>query len=518
MKKTLLYLVLMVLYLQASAQHGISIIRSSNQVSVSTTGAEYPVVKRTSNTLGAAEPDTTKRITIWMEHGDGYYTTDAGDVRNISGTQSHSTFLLSTKLYDTTKEQKPLPSRITYNNDPVTAGSFSASATQYLEGGVRLKITPNAYDIVPGDTMAFAIGYRAGVDQDPVGNQEGGLGRATKLWFFYNNNTAFNALTSNGVMVSSADPIQFCRKHNGESVSFPSIPDGINRDMYDEKYDNCILFSLTDQLLYNEKNVFVSLVPRTDLEIGKSSSVYVVLTDDKNNVIATDIIPNMRVAPAHDPNYIVQRPVCLLAPKKVYPFTYTIHFQNTGAGDANEVKVIAQLPEGMDWGSLKIKEAVFAGMDYSGMQNSDQFIIRPQDGDKLEIIFKAKDASHYLKGTNVVNPATNPQTMGEITFTINSTPETKYTLQAFADIYFRSVYKSENADSAGYEKPVRTNIQTTSYKNCCEKGCKPIEEPGCCGFLGLCWWLWVLILLVIAGFIFFIVWRRHRKKNQQPGC
>ncbi len=275
-------------------------------------------------------------------------------------------------------------------------------------------------------------------------------------------------------------------------------------------YPNAVCFNIPTNDFY-EKTVFVSLVPNKELEFGQSGSVYAVLTDSVGTIVARDLIPNMRFAPAHDPNYIVQRPVCLELPKKEHPITYTVHFQNTGGGSATKVKVVVHLPKGMNWSAFNssrdILDATFAGQDHKGT-----IIVTPKAADnQLEIEFTA-NPGHLLKGTNVSNPAINPETMGEVTFTIKSTPGTDDKMEAYAQIYFLSEYPSSGIPGQ-YEDPVRTNIAVTTYKKTC-KTCTNCPLP-CYKILWFCWWWWLVILVAIILLLIIII--RRRKKKQQPG-
>jgi uncharacterized repeat protein (TIGR01451 family) len=259
-----------------------------------------------------------------------------------------------------------------------------------------------------------------------------------------------------------------------------------------------------------ERNVFVTLVPQDSLVVGTSCSVYAVLTDPDGNVLATDLIPSMPTAPAHDPNNIVQEPICLKLPKKVYPINYTVHFQNTGGGNATEVKLVVQLPKGMNLHDFTpergITKATFAGLDYKNGPNRSNLIVRKiEASNQLEILFK-EASGIFLKGTNATNPSINPETMGEVQFTINTTPGTDDELKGYADIYFKSQFPSRDTTPDGYELPVRTNIAVTKYASC--DNC--ITCPASCyKILWLCWWWWLIILIIII-IIWIIIARRRR--------
>jgi hypothetical protein len=268
-----------------------------------------------------------------------------------------------------------------------------------------------------------------------------------------------------------------------------------------------------------EKTVFLSLVPDTTIEEGKTGSVYAVLTDASNNVIGTDSIANMRFAPAHDPNYLSQRPFCLKLPKKEYPFVYKVHFQNTGDGNATEVKLDIHLPTGLNWSTLNITKATFAGVDYTAVIKNNVSLNRTTGiatvhffdtailGRKIKLLGLAEcDTNH---------PGNDPRSMGEILFDIKSTPNTDDKMEAWADIYFKSEHPSGDTVQGGYEQPVITNHAVTTYKDCCGCTTPTPLPPHCFTILGLCWWWWVLILIAVI-FIWWLI-ARKKKDNKEAG-
>jgi hypothetical protein len=495
MKKTILSLYFFSIVFVSFSQE---IIPGINKVTIDTTGTGLPIVIRTNSVNTSAKPNNTKSVSLWFEAGNGYFSTEPVKELPITGNKEHSAFLLSTKLYDTSKENLSVPSYFRFSTTATGTGAGSNSFSRYLNGR-GIKIIPNSYDIVPGDTMAFAVSYKT-YNETPLSKD---IYQGThKIYFFYNNNFSFDSLTANSTFGPTGIP--FCRTHNQEDPLFLSPPSAINRDINNETYLNAVCFNIPNINTDLEKTVFVTLVPPRDLELGKSGSVFAVLTDSTGTKkFAEYLIPNMPFAPAHDPNYIVQRPVCLLLEKKIYPFTYTVHFQNTGGGNAKEVKLVINLPKGMNWGSLKIVSANYAGQNYI-------FPSKPlidQKTNQITLLFKGT-----LNGTNVSNPSVNPLTMGEVNFTINSTPDTDNKLEAFANIFFLSETPNDRPPGK-YEDPVQTNIAVTRYKSDCS-GCTSCPDPTCHKILWLCWWWWLIILFAIL-LVWFIIARRRKNKNKQ---
>jgi hypothetical protein len=513
MKKSLFLLMLILCTIIGAFGQTIE-INDSNKVTVDISNSKYPVITQTRDSILPSGANPMKSTKVWFEAGNGYFSTIPVTNHPVTGRQQHVPLLMATNLYDTTRDI-PIspPSIITSETMILTLGNGVNSSTEILRSN-GIKITPNAYDVVPGDPMAFAISYKIPESQIDRNPKLPVIEKTYKIYFLYNNNRTFDSITntSNESMLVGGLPFFTCRRHNNE---IPTYNTTINPGINPNNSLNWVCFTNIKADQYREKNVFVSLKPFDNLEIGKSGSVYAILTTSDDVIIATDSIVNMAFLPAHDPNYLVQQPYCLLFPKKIYPFNYTVHFQNTGEGNAKEVKVVIQLPKGMDFGSLKIKKASFAGADYTKTIRVSKDLSLNQ----VVVIFISdtiRGQIHELLGTALSpQPATDPKTMGEVQFTLNSTPNTENEMSAFADIYFRSVHPSDSLAPDGYyEKPVRTNTGVTKYKNSCNT-CRDCPTP-CKKFLGLCWWWWIIIFSILMLIIYILLRRRKKEyKNQQ---
>jgi hypothetical protein len=508
MKKIILLLQFSLITVVSLRAQSIDVGLDGKTLTVITTGSKYPVVTQTSNPVQPSGNDQTKRTKLWFEAGNGYFATTPVTNYTVIGIQGHEPLLMATNLYDTTKDQPVSPpGNIISKNMNLTSGTGTNSFTQIL-GTSGIKITPNAYDIVPGDPMAFAITYKIPDVTPGKGDVKKAPVEGYKIYFLYNNNRTFDPVSpsSNNQLTVGGKLFDACRPHNAETVSYNAVINkpGVNTNTS----ANWVCFSNISANEFAEKNVFVSLKPFTDLETGKSGSVYAVLTTANDEFVAADSIPNMHFGPAHDPNYLVMQPYCLRLPKKVNPFNFTVHFQNTGEGNANEVKVVVQLPRGFDLDNLNVKSASFAGIDYKTLVG----ISKDKSANQVIAIFKSTGVASELWGTATsLQPATDPKTMGEIQFTVNSTPNTDDVLTADADIYFRSVHPSSSLAPDGYyEKPVKTNTGVTKYKNSCE--CRDCPEPSCKKFLGLCWWWWILILLGAMLVLWLLL---HKRKKEE---
>jgi hypothetical protein len=502
---------------------------TSKTFSVDTIGRDYPVggiggvsVNPAAKKSLSAIQNTSKQTIFWFEAGDGFFTSDPLTSHAVSTSQKYNPLMLAINLYDTNGH--PPPTSLIYNNTKLgVTNTPPVSFTQkFISQGV--KITPSVYDIKPGDTMVFALTYRTFkneiVDPNPSAKVDSGqkkiIDSTFKLYFFYNNNSIFKPITK--IETLGNIPIDNVRYHFEETPTFNgSIPINVSTLARKWGFSNSICYNIPNNLEI-EKTVFISLVPPDTVATGKSGSFYAVLTDASNKVIAADTIENMLVAPAHDPNYLVQRPVCLLygknKSKKEYPFEYKVHFQNTGAGNAIEAKVVIHLPKGMNWNSLKNIKASFAGKDYTDVFKGNKNFLKDMINNTVTFNFKhdALGSSNMLLGTSSCeDPYINPLTMGEIMFSIKSTPNTEDSLKAYAEIFFKSEHPSKYAETSvnNYEEPVKTDTAVTMYKECCTCGPEPIPTKGCYKPFGLCWWWWVLILLAII-----ITWWLLAKKKK----
>lgn len=533
-KNLLLTFALLVLSVLCFAQ---TIITTDSIVKIDSTGAKYPMVQKNNPADLSAAPDKSKRTTIWLETGDGFFTTSPSLEYGILGTPKYDPLLLATNIYDTSKDKLIKPTKLIstkkssfvateassladlfnfYLNRPVGYNLHDDAKQDNVEisENAKVKIYANAYDIVPGDPMSFALVYKTPIVK--------GFEKMTptdsmfKLYFFYNDNTTFTSLSekNNTFKVSGvSNPFSATRFFNNEVTSYN---EGLTNKLLCKDYKNGVCFTIKDKL-EDAKTLFVSLSPFNDLEFGKSGSVYAVLTNSRDSVISTDEIANMPFAPAHDPNYIVQRPNCLKFPKKAYPFSYTVHFQNTGAGNAVGVKTIIHLPKGLDWSTFKIDKATFAGVDYTSIIKDNVKINKLDNTIEVNFSSTATGKTVMLKGTNdhdTTNLILPGETMGEFLFTIQSTANTDDSLIAYADIYFKSQHPSTYALTTGngYEEVVTTNKDITRYKECCT-----CNDPGCFIILGLCWWWWLLILLGVLVIWYLLAKRRKKKEpNTQP--
>ncbi len=451
----------------------------------------------------------SKPVNTWLEYGDGGFSTK-GITTRILGKQFYPALVAAAPLYDTGKDF----SQVTVLNTAIITGyntgvlNQSANKLPVLPLDKWIYVTQNVSDIALNDPMIFALTYKI-LDAAPI--QGFNIKNKYELLFYYNDTRSFNDINAvNKIPGINVDNIRVFEK---EEIGF-SMPSGMESiDSRISGFKKCISFKLTQLQLDGERNIFINTKAFGDLEIGKSCSIYAIFVETKpdgsKRKIDDFFIDRIPFALAHDPNYIVQTPFCIKNPKKIKEFTYKVHFQNIGAGDADQVRVEVMLPEGMDVKTLKIQSCNFACVDAKSFFSTSEI-----NSKKLIFLFNPEQIPRgrllhgtLLKGNYVDNPSVNPLTTGEIHFTLNATTQVQDSLEAYADIYFR------NKADGSWNEVVKTRVVKSFYKDCCDCSvcvCPPIPVPSICyKILGLCWWWWLIILATII----IILWLLKRQRN-----
>ena len=478
-----------------------------NVTQISIIPGNSTLVTQTTKTHASARQSTTKEAVCWLETGTGFYSTDPAVVHNVTTNQTHRPFLMATMLYDTSGGvNRPHPSWTDSKTMTLISGPKEDAGMQLIRSDVGVDLRSNIESVVPGDTMLFALTYKVKIG-DNKNDGKALPSKKYKLYFFYNNTPTFIELKDDAEMAPFLPSV---RLHFDEEPFQPEASE-LSEPLADAlEFDNYLAFKVEVSTEKNfERTIFITLVPNKKLDYGSSGSVYAVLKDDDGRVIATDILKDMSFAPAHDPNYMQQWPSCLELPKKRTPFKYRVHFQNTGEGAAKQVRLQVQLPEGMDWSTLKFTAANFAGNVY----DSSWLDVRKDPANNTMSVEFISRNSDLLMGRTVADPATNKLTMGDLYFTMDATTAVKDSMGAYAQIYFLSQYPQ--VDSV-YEEPVKTNIAVSRYQKCCAD-CPPAPVPdpkecvSCCLTPSL-WWWW-LPFIVIFILLIIIIARTGRKKT-----
>ncbi len=447
----------------------------------------YPnIIQHTNAPIPAsssASPTPGGRI-MWIEYGDGGFTNDNFTARSLSTTNPDNWFFLTSKLYDTVWSQVRVAAGASNQFTRQGRTNPSDNDVNLITTPKGVLVTPNAMDIVNNDTMSFAVTYK--LKPKPA--------RSYYLIFNYNTNIFFHMANdlnpldpSNGMMVTGQN-IKFGRTFHNESfvattsVTANGIPPSqvanlvayLNAQVNSgSSFTNYVILKVPYTSLADsaEKNVFYSLISKSAIREGGSTSVNATLVekDTANNftVVGNHTIGDMMVRPSHDPNYIAQSPVCLALPKTARNFTYHLHFQNTGPGNADSAKITIQLTPGFDLNTFTIVQGRFSGENYYGanLQHPGISVTADPLTNKMTLTMDLsgmRGLNNPLLGTNdAVNPYTNQQTMGDIYFTLQSTAAVPYYITAQAFIRFHS------AATNVWELPVPTNTAVSGYSDCC---------------------------------------------------
>lgn len=461
-------------------------------------------------------PDRPKGVQTWFEYGDGGFSSSINSNR-VLGAKIYEPLLVTVPLYDTSKDRAI--TLINTASNISSTGSGRNNTTLHneipvLPSGKSLYITRNTCEIVPHDPMIFALTYKKPVDIDgPVNKRDqkkiGEDANKYYILFFYNDTRSLQPITEQKELADA--PVNNIRNFEQETIDFTTLASLENIEPKVKDYTNCIRFTLDHLPESGERNIFINADAETKLDLYKSCSVYAIFVsqDPATNIlkkIDDFLIEKIPFALAHDPNYLAQTPYCIRLPKKIKTFEYKLHFQNIGEGDADQVRALVTLPDGMDITTFRILSSNFAG------RNGSSFLRHTilQNGKQIEFFF-TPSSGILLQGTYVNNAGTNPVTMGEVDFSIDATVNVKDSLQSEAAIYFR------NSADQTWNEAVLTNKPVSYYKECCDCSiceCKPSPVPSrCYKILGLCWWWWLLILAALFLTWWFVAARRRRKKR-----
>ena len=456
-----------------------------------------------------------KRTALWCEYGDGGFTTDSLSTSNrLPG--KYQTLLLASTLYDTTRDGLARFSHFGY----VTGNRPDASDNDQplLPAGANLALTANLADIVPGDTMIVAITYKvpaAEPSSDSLDKLKD-VQQSRYIIVFLYNSAIFHPLEKDDSLLVSGTRFGFIRTAHEEKF-LTDVPDDLRPVIAEEGYDSYIMF----RNLYpnRENNLFVTLRPGDRIELGSSTLVKAVLLKIEDN-IATPYshageatLGGLSIQKAHDPNYIAQEDRCITTPKdSTTLLKYHIHFQNDGQGDANAVIVKVALPVNLRFNDLTMIKASIANRVYR--------LRAKKDPNSDSVIFRFDSIT--LRGTqNNPNAFSNPNTMGDIYFTVRANSSLADTIYARAAIYFHSASRGTAGElDHTWEEAVYTTPAMSYFTNCCD--CAPpspvpapnppihCKKANCC-----CWW-WIVAILVLNILAWWLIIRRRNRKEQKP--
>lgn len=472
------------------------------------------------NPNGRSSGDATGLCNIWLEYGDGGFTTKASNERPQRTAQS-SPYLFFVPLYDTSKGKDGIITRI------MATGSFpaispaskkSANDSLLLENG-NIKITANNYSIVKGEPKVLALTYRMKPNnrkQISLGIKPGSIKYYVVLYYNSENRTIFNPIQASGTSTlrytsspttTNMSDVRLFNKDavvTGDVAGLPAAPAG---------YANKLIIELgafnDSASAQDEGNIFVTLKTLTGkklINVGESSSImasYIAITDGQPVELGSDIISGMYIADSFDPNHLEQSPSCFALPKGNKQLQYALYFENVGEGPADTVRILFHRPEGLENAALTVQSIKYAGrvVDPAGTLF---FYRHGQTGDKKVDTFLVVPNSTAIKDMLLGMGQSGGGGIGSkgcIRFTLAVTAETPDSLTSFAENQFHSHY-------GAWERAVKTNTAKTVYR---DKDCQCNDTciGGCYIILGLCWWWWALILLALL-LLLWLLFRRRR--------
>ena len=468
----------------------------------------------------------THYTSLWLETGDGNYITDFNTGINVfsAGKTVYPPLLLASKLYEPPTHPPTASSILNFNS----SNPAPMINSPVLDKPHQIKLFSNTGEIVSGDTMVFAISYRA-IDTSLL----------YRVVFRYNSNgqNSFDRINSPNQTSSIPDynaatrsPVNSIRNFGGESVSVYNGTPGNNSG-----YTDGIIF---DQIKAsgNVLNIFISMRPADNLNLNSTTGLEAELlsrTSSRANWQQVDIskIGSMAILNSHDPNNISVFPQFLSLPQSKQVLHYTINFQNIGGGDADTIKVLFNIPGQMNRAKSISNLGGFCGR-FTLIPNFDIDMVNGN------IIFKIV---HDLQGCRSPLLTNSPESRGQISFDLEivpgQDPGQPAVLEAWADIYFHTkgimfsngftgqpklpcYIVNDSAIKAGlfipgtfeYELPIRTNNAVTVFsKNCGDDDrCNCSRPKGFWQWLHCYWWISVIVLLL------FVIWWLYKKRQRQP--
>lgn len=476
------------------------------------------------------------KYSIWLETGDGNYASNFSsgttDILTITPASSIVTkpFMIATRLYEHHRPPSASSSFIPQNIG--TLGTLSS----IMLGQKSVTLFSNVHEIVAGDTMVFGISYST-----PQMNTNGNY----KLVFRYNKSDQKTFVpvtnTSNKVRdyttANSSVDVQNIRVFNNEMIDIQNTSSGADLG----GYKNAIVFNGIN-MSSNKFNIFISLVPNDAITERDSDDLEAVLYyQDKEGAEPLKVdeshITGMQILSAHDPNRIQVSPTCLSLPQTTRVLHYTIDFQNTGLGDADEVIAVFNAPDQMNTqGQIRNVKLTYAGnpvRTLTTLTPNPDYVI-----DNNKIIFTINGTLSGCK--DLANAVTNTKTMGSISFDLEVMPspnvQTPAMLQAWAEIYFHSapdtrlgaLILTPSPDfkitaemeskglvvkgTTGFEMPIRTNNAITLFSKCCGE----VEECNCkhpkkfLQWVQCYWWVLIIVLSLIV-----ILWLSKKLRHQK---
>lgn len=446
------------------AQTVLSVTQNGNQPPKINVQVDNVTLDNRTSMMSAPGNNKSPRKVVWIEYGDGQFTTSP-ETEHFFYRNTKTTFpfmlVKATGIYD--QGGKP-PKHSTKPVSSLLGDKMSPGNIVFDNTNEDVRITPNVFDVMAGDTMMVALTYRK------PANAPRGLYR---LLFFYN---------SKGIIFEPINPdgryplrneegqriaVPYVRTHNGELAV---APDRLPQPAYEQYRDR---FRSSGYLVFNielnddnEHHIFLTMVPRHDLKGGenyKADMDAILLPPDNSPPKAFNHSSRLLGSLAsHDPNWQEVFPKCIVLPKANQEMKHHVHFQNTGAGPAKRVKVKTAYPTGLAGNDITV-----TGWAIGGVRNNPNYQLNidrsSADSIVFEFIYNPANTGKVLYGAAELPDApVNAKTMGDIYFTCKAKPGTPNTMNSGTSIYFDD------------NEAVKTEEAKVEFKKCCDcdKDCR----------------------------------------------
>jgi len=307
----------------------------------------------------------------YWEFGDGNYSFEESPIHTYKFNPNGDAVVYMTNNYDNgdQPDTKPdRPSGLAVLDDDIILD------IPYMDSGDLLNLSNN-HDPKPGNNMVCIINYK-----NPSLNPITG-----KLYLFYNE-TAFDKnlfeLTEDRVHFGEirnpeVTPSNFSDiNHPDLAVDYLASTEDINildpsiaiRDINQRAeqklndlardYNSVSVWDIGQMRGREARNLFTTFHATPDMLEDTSAVVTITslfVPDDYKSY--EEAILEMTIVSAHDPNKIsVSKTKSSFRRIQSKDLTYTVHFQNTGKGTAETVRIDCTLPEGLDAESVELKD------------------------------------------------------------------------------------------------------------------------------------------------------------------
>jgi hypothetical protein len=266
-----------------------------------------------------------------------------------------------TTSYDTTIK----PHSISYYVNDVAAGNNSV--IKRLQPAENIQIVSHIENcVIPLDTMTLAIVYKNTLKPRHTSGSCIAYNKSA-IAFFYNTiqNTLFKKINHTTPINFNGIDVAQVRMHNNENLTSRENLHNVIVSAFDaavngDGFTNVLYIDIPYDIDLKERNIFLSLISNpndffSEDQINTGGKVKAVLVDYDTSNPSCHSVPKSfsqhfdmnRLS--HDPNYITATPSCLEMYSSITNkiVSYKVHFENSGEGTADSIKVTIDYPNGL---------------------------------------------------------------------------------------------------------------------------------------------------------------------------